>query len=194
MNKTQTKKDASAKKKSPATAKKAAAKKVPDTKKTGVSLAQKKPTTKTAPVAPKKAATPPVVSTPPTPKIQKKPQPASQAATPSAKEGVKMLGILHLIGNLVSGGTLGIILVVAYLLIRKNELSPLEKETCYEIINFNLSFLLYALIATAAIIIVIGIILLPVVAVTGLVLMILGFMRHLLGENYRYPLIIRFIS
>ncbi len=115
--------------------------------------------------------------------------------TPVApKEGVKMLGILHLVGNILSGGTLGIILVLAYFLIRKDQLSELEKKTCYEIINFNLSFIIYVFIASLLIAILIGLILLPVVLVTWLVLMIMGFLRHLEGENYQYPLIIRFIS
>lgn len=112
----------------------------------------------------------------------------------SAKEGVKMLGILHLVGNIFSGGVLGIILVVLYLVIRKNELSQLEKETCYEIINFNLSFILYTFVAACSMILLIGFVLLPVVVVTGLVLMIMGFLRHLVGENYKYPFIIRFVS
>lgn len=105
-----------------------------------------------------------------------------------------MLGILHLVGNILSGGTLGIVLVLAYFLIRKDELSELEKKTCYEIINFNLSFIIYVFIASLLIAILIGLILLPVVLVTWLVLMIMGFLRHLEGENYQYPLIIRFIS
>jgi uncharacterized Tic20 family protein len=105
-----------------------------------------------------------------------------------------MLGILHLVGNIVSGGLLGIILVVVYYLTRKNTLSSLEKETCYEIINFNLSFMLYTFISGCLIIILIGLLLLPAVLITWFVIMIMGFVKHLSGENYTYPLIIRFLS
>ncbi len=118
----------------------------------------------------------------------------SDQAESNPKEGVKMLGILHLVGNILSGGLLGILLVVCYLLVRKDTLSQLEKETCYEIINFNLSFLIYGFISACLMIILVGFILLPVVAITGLVLMILGFLHHLTGDNYRYPLTIRFVS
>lgn len=138
------------------------------------------------------------------PKVASKSSPSTNTISVGPKEGVKMLGILHLVGNILSGGTLGIVLVLAYFLIRKDELSELEKKTCYEIINFNLSFIIYTCIAgilfwlgMLLIFILIGFILLPIlpiVYVTWIVLMIMGFLRHLEGENYQYPLIIRFIS
>ena len=112
----------------------------------------------------------------------------------SPKEGVKMLGLLHLVGNILSGGTLGIILVIAYLLIKKDTLSALEKETCYEIINFNLSFIIYMWVSMLLIALIVGLLLAPIVGITWLVLLIMWFLRHLVGENYRYPLTIRFIS
>ena len=139
-------------------------------------------------IAPKKET---LVASEAAPKVETKKSSPSQT---SGKEGVKMLGILHLVGNLFSGGVLGIILVVLYLVIRKNELSQLEKETCYEIINFNLSFILYTFVAACSMILLIGFVLLPVVVITGLVLMVMGFLRHLVGENYKYPFIIRFVS
>ena len=105
-----------------------------------------------------------------------------------------MLGILHLAGNLLSGGTLGLILVTLYYFLQKDKLSALEKETCFEIINFNLSFIIYAFTASVLIIVIIGILVLPIVLITWLVLMIVGFLKHLSGENYKYPFIIRFVS
>lgn len=120
--------------------------------------------------------------------------PIKKSPTSSAKEGVKMLGILHLAGNLLSGGTLGLILVVLYYFVQKNRLSTLEKETCFEIINFNISFIVYAFVASALIIILIGFLLLPIVFITWLVLMIVGFLKHIEGENYKYPFIIRLVS
>jgi uncharacterized Tic20 family protein len=162
-------------------------------------------------VTPKKTA--PVVTPPAPKKVVKKSVPAKKTVpvkkesapkseTPStnntmktsAKEGVKMLGILHLVGNIFSGGVLGIILVVLYLVIRKNDLSQLEKETCYEIINFNLSFILYTFVAACSMVLLVGFVLLPVVVVTAIVLMVMGFLRHLVGENYKYPFTIRFVS
>jgi uncharacterized protein len=119
---------------------------------------------------------------------------AKKSAPSSGKEGVKMLGILHLAGNLLSGGTLGLILVVLYYFVQKNKLSQLEKETCFEIINFNLSFIIYAFTAAVLMIVLIGFLLIPVVLLTWLILMIVGFIKHISGENYKYPFIIRFVS
>jgi len=122
------------------------------------------------------------------------PAPVKKSTNSSGKEGVKMLGILHLAGNLLSGGTLGLILVTLYYFLQKDKLSALEKETCFEIINFNLSFIIYAFTASVLIIVIIGILVLPIVLITWLVLMIVGFLKHLSGENYKYPFIIRFVS
>lgn len=112
----------------------------------------------------------------------------------TSKEGVKLLGILHLAGNLLSAGSLGLILVILYYFVQKNKLSTLEKETCFEIINFNLSFIIYAFIAAVLMIILIGFLLIPIVLLTWLILMIVGFLKHISGENYKYPFIIRFVS
>lgn len=199
--KTQTKKSptkkASTQEKSPVAKKSVPAKKV-----TSKAKVEKVAPKKTVPVvaapSPKKVVKKSVPAKTPTPVKQesapKSETPSTNSTKSSAKEGVKMLGILHLVGNIFSGGVLGIILVVLYLVIRKNELSQLEKETCYEIINFNLSFILYTFVAACSMILLVGFVLLPVVVVTGLVLMIMGFLRHLVGENYKYPFIIRFVS
>ncbi len=109
-------------------------------------------------------------------------------------EGIKTLGILHFIGNILSGGTLWLVLVLIYLLVRKDELTVEEKNTCYEIINFNISFILYSCIAGVLIFVLIGLILLPIVYITGFILLVIGFIKHLNGENYQYPGIIRFVK
>ena len=129
------------------------------------------------------------------PSVEKVTAPSVKKSTNSSGvEGVKMLGILHLAGNLLSGGTLGLILVVLYYFVQKNKLSTLEKETCFEIINFNLSFIVYAFTAAVLMIVLVGFLLIPVVLLTWLILMIVGFLKHISGENYKYPFIIRFVS
>jgi len=182
------------------TAKKAAPKKTtsvaakkPVAKKT-TTVAQKATvaTQKTAPkkTAPKKSPVKKIA-----PSVEKVTAPSVKKSTNSSGvEGVKMLGILHLAGNLLSGGTLGLILVVLYYFVQKNKLSTLEKETCFEIINFNLSFIVYAFTAAVLMIVLVGFLLIPVVLLTWLILMIVGFLKHISGENYKYPFIIRFVS
>lgn len=129
-----------------------------------------------------------------TKKNNQKNMPKNNTPKATPKEWVKMLGILHLAGNLLSGGTLGIVLVLIYLLVRKDNLSQLERETCYEIINFNLSFIIYVFVASVLIMVLIGLLILPVVLIAWFVLMIVGFLRHLEGQNYKYPFIIRFLA
>lgn len=177
------KKTASAKKSVPASASKDISKVTP----------KKLPTSPVTPAPKKVAKKSPSAKTVTAPKVTTK-VPHSVTSHSSEKESVKLLGILHLVGNIISGGLLGIILVVIYYLIRKNTLSLAERQTCFEIINFNLSFMLYGFISGLLIIVLIGLLLLPIVLLTWFVLMILGFVKHLSGENYTYPLIIRFLS
>ncbi len=155
---------------------------------------------KKAPVKAKKSTTSSPKTTPAKKDISKKSSPLHPVSTETKKEsgetkttkdGVKMLGILHLIANIISGGTLGTLLVLGYYLLKKSDLSQLEKETCFEILNFNISFLFYAFILTISMI---GIILLPLLILVWFVLLILGFMSHLEGKNYKYSLVIRFLS
>ncbi len=173
------------------TAKKAAPKKSAPKKTAPVA---QKATTAPKKTAPKKSPVKKVAAKIVEPLAEKTTPVVKKSAPSSGQEGVKMLGILHLAGNLLSGWTLGLILVVLYYFVQKNKLSQLEKETCFEIINFNLSFIVYGFIAFALIILIIGVLLVPVVLITWLILMIVGFIKHLSGENYKYPFIIRFVS
>lgn len=189
--KTTTKKS-TAKKAAPKKTTAVAAKKTVAKKTTTVAQKATVATQKTAPkkTAPKKSPVKKIA-----PSVEKFTAPSVKKSTNSSGvEGVKMLGILHLAGNLLSGGTLGLILVVLYYFVQKNKLSTLEKETCFEIINFNLSFIVYAFTAAVLMIVLVGFLLIPIVLLTWLILMIVGFLKHISGENYKYPFIIRFVS
>ena len=63
-----------------------------------------------------------------------------------------------------------------------------------EAVNFNISFLIYAAVSAVLILALVGLVLLPIVAVTWLVLVIVGAVKAGAGEYYRYPLTIRFIN
>ena len=63
-----------------------------------------------------------------------------------------------------------------------------------EAVNFNLSFLIYGAVSAILIFALVGLVLLPMVAVTWLVLVIVGSVKAGSGECYRYPLTIRFIN
>lgn len=63
-----------------------------------------------------------------------------------------------------------------------------------EAMNFNISFFLYAAASAVLILVAIGLVLLPIVALIWFVLVIVGAVKASNGEYYRYPLTIRFIN
>ena len=63
-----------------------------------------------------------------------------------------------------------------------------------EAINFQLSMSIYTILAAFSIFIVIGVVLLPAVLITNLVLIIKASVKASRGEFYQYPLTIRFIN
>jgi uncharacterized protein len=62
-----------------------------------------------------------------------------------------------------------------------------------ESLNFNLSWLLYAIVAVVLIVIGIGILILLALGIAYVVLIIIASIRANNGEFYRYPLTIRFV-
>ena len=63
-----------------------------------------------------------------------------------------------------------------------------------EAVNFNLSFLIYAIASAILIILLVGLLLLPAVIITWFVLLIVAAVKSSNGETYRYPLTIRFVQ
>lgn len=94
---------------------------------------------------------------------------------------VMFLGIPAVIGPLV-----------VWLIKRDDD--PFIDYSGKEALNFNISFLIYGVVAGFLIILLIGLILLPIVFVVWLVLVIVAAVKTSSGEYYRYPLTIRFLS
>ena len=63
-----------------------------------------------------------------------------------------------------------------------------------EALNFNISFLIYGIASALLILLLVGLVLLPVVFVTWFVLVIVASVKASAGEDYRYPLTMRFIT
>ncbi|HTD36062.1 MAG TPA: DUF4870 domain-containing protein [Candidatus Limnocylindrales bacterium] len=76
-------------------------------------------------------------------------------------------------------------------LVKRNE-SPLVDRNGKESLNFQLSMTIYMIISTVLIFVLIGIPLLFVVAILDLVFSIIAAVKTNNGEDYRYPLTIRF--
>lgn len=76
----------------------------------------------------------------------------------------------------------------------KREDHPFVAEHAREALNFNLTLLIYLVVAGILAFVLIGIPLLVAIGITWLVLTIIAAVRAANGESYRYPLTIRFVS
>jgi uncharacterized Tic20 family protein len=63
-----------------------------------------------------------------------------------------------------------------------------------EALNMQISFLIYFIVAGFSLLLLVGLVLLPVVGVTWLVLMIVATVKVATLEDYRYPLIFRLVT
>jgi len=71
---------------------------------------------------------------------------------------------------------------------------PYVESQAKEALNFNISYMLYGLVAAVSIILLVGLVLLPIVLVMWFVLVIVATVKVAAGETYRYPMTIRFIQ
>jgi uncharacterized Tic20 family protein len=63
-----------------------------------------------------------------------------------------------------------------------------------EALNMQISYFIYFAVAALSLLLLIGIILLPVVGIAWLVFMVIAAVKNGAYEDYRYPLIFRFVS
>jgi len=102
-----------------------------------------------------------------------------------------MIAHLSALAGLVIGlNWLGPLIVY---LVKKDE-HPFIADQSREALNFNISVTIYLLASAILILLVVGILLLPAVAIAWLVLTIMAAVRANNGEPYRYPLTIRLVS
>ncbi len=78
-------------------------------------------------------------------------------------------------------------------LIKRNEI-PFADEQGKESLNFQISMMIYALVAAVLILVIIGIFLLIGLAVFSAVMVVIASIKANDGESYRYPVTIRFIK
>ena len=78
-------------------------------------------------------------------------------------------------------------------LIKRDESSLVDREG-KEALNFQISMTIYAMISALLIFVLIGILLLPVVGILDVVFTIVAAVKTSNGEQYRYPLTIRFLK
>ena len=79
-------------------------------------------------------------------------------------------------------------------MVMNKEITAEAKTICYDIINFNLSFIIYFIAGFLALFILVGFVLLPVLYIAWIILMVVGAVKHFAGERYTYPMVIQFIK
>jgi uncharacterized Tic20 family protein len=87
----------------------------------------------------------------------------------------------------------GILLPLIIYLVKKAD-SPVVASQSREALNFHISVYLYVVLAAALSVVFIGIPLLFVIGIGSLILSVLAAVKSVDGNEYRYPLTIRFVS
>jgi len=119
------------------------------------------------------------------------PPPLAQAATHGAERNAAMRG--HLLGLLAYPLPFVHLLVMSVLWLRGRARSAFVEEHGREALNFQLSILVYLLIAFALSLALIGILMLPLVLLFQVVMSIEAAVQARAGHRFRYPLTFRFL-
>ncbi len=116
-------------------------------------------------------------------------QPPALPADPLPTQDEKNLGLIMYVLSLVGFGLVGPLIVW---LVKKDESAFINVQG-RELLNFQLSILIYALICVPLCFVLIGIPLLILVGLTSLILTIIGLVKAAEGKIYRFPLTIRML-
>ncbi|MCZ6674956.1 MAG: DUF4870 domain-containing protein [Verrucomicrobia bacterium] len=100
--------------------------------------------------------------------------------------------LLALTGLITAGA--GNILGPLIIWLMKKENDPYVDEQGKESLNFQISMLIYGFVCGLLLMVVIGFILLPILALAWLVLTIIGTIKASKGEPWKYPITIRLIK
>ena len=119
------------------------------------------------------------------------PPPAGQSPLPPDQE--RLWGMLaHLLSFVAAYLFLGFVAPLIVMLVFGPR-SAFVRANAVESLNFNLSWLLYAVVGAILIFLVIGIFILIALGIAYVVLIIIASIRANNGQLYRYPLTIRFV-
>jgi len=140
--------------------------------------------------------TPPAAAEPPrTPTTAyPAPRPPALPAASAPSQTDRTWGMAaHLSGFVAAWFALGFLGPLTVLL-TAGTTSPFVRRHAVEALNFNLSVLLYVAASALLMLVLVGFLILPLVGLLYLIATIQGAMTASRGEEYRYPLSIRFIS
>lgn len=99
----------------------------------------------------------------------------------------------HLSAFLAAYIALGFLGPLVVLLVRGDR-SQFVRRHAVEALNFNLTVLIYFVISVILVILLVGVLLLVALGILYVVAVIVGAVRASSGQDYRYPLTIRFVK
>ena len=116
-------------------------------------------------------------------------QPPSLPADPTPTQDEKNLGLIMHVLSLVGFSLIGPLIVW---LIKKDESAFIDIQG-RELLNFQLSFLIYVIVCIPLCFLLIGIPLLIIVGLASLILTIIGLVKATEGKIYRFPVSIKML-
>jgi uncharacterized Tic20 family protein len=116
-------------------------------------------------------------------------EPPSLPATPIPTQDEKNLALIMHVLSLVGFSLIGPLIVW---LVKKDE-SPFINAQGRELLNFQISFLIYAIVCIPLCFVLIGIPLLIVVGLASFILTIIGLVKATEGKIYRFPVTIKML-
>jgi uncharacterized Tic20 family protein len=108
---------------------------------------------------------------------------------PTVSQDEKTLGIVMHVLCLIGFPIIGPLVIW----LMKKDQSPYLDAQGRELLNFQISYLLYGFAAFLLCFVFIGLLLLPVIVVATIILTIIGIVRAAEGQVYRFPLTIRLL-
>jgi uncharacterized protein len=118
----------------------------------------------------------------------------SNGISPANKDENTMGIVCHLLGFAGMAVPFGNVIGPLVLWLIKRGDSPYLDAMGKEVLNFNISWTIYGLIAAALIFVVVGLLILPVLGIAWIIFVVMGSIKASEGKIYRYPLTIRLIS
>ena len=109
-----------------------------------------------------------------------------------SKESQNWATLAHLSALVMFVGVPSLVGPLVVWLVKKDD--PYIEAHAKEALNFNISFLIYGIVAGFAVILLIGLLALPILFVVWLVLVIIAAIKTADGDFYRYPLTLRFVK